>query len=589
MKTLRDTSGSRAARVRAHSIARAILPHARIAALATAAGLCWTPGGEVAAQVDAPPDTALDANEAGDAFGSAVASGDFNGDGFLDLVVAAPNEAVAADPDDAPGVRAGTVFVYLGGPTGLRPGQRIDQSEVGTNEDGDRFASALAAGDFDADGIDDLAIGVPGEALQGGPRSGFVFVFRGSAQGLVFQAGIDQTSVAIAPGVRATNDAGDRFGAALAAADFNGDDVTDLAVGAPGEAVVPGVPSGAVFVFRGARGDGLGGDQVLTQGAALLDELGDNFGSALAAGDLNRDGRADLAVGIPQERVLLVGPQAGAVALFRGDANGLVMAGMFEQADALGGLGEIGDLFGSAITIADFDGDDRTDVAVGAPGESVGAIPSVGSVSFYRGNIDGAFNPTLLDQSDVGANEAGDRFGASLTAGDLDGDGRGDLVVGAPGETIQGTPRAGAAYTFAGAVGGVTPAQALDATRLGALRADDGFGTALIARDFDGDGRADLAVGAPNGTPGGAGPRFDAAADAPRSGTVAVFQGVASGVRADRALDQERARALPRDAGAGVGAPMPPAPPAPRRPPTLANGRAPAPAAASVSGAIAEP
>jgi len=120
----------------------------------------------------------LGMNEADDRFGSVVASGDFDGDGLADLAVGAPGESPGNDP------KSGWVFLYRGTEYGLAPWGGFGQAGFGSNEADDRFGSALAVGDFNGDGRDDLAVGAPGEAPGSDPKSGWVFVFRGSASGM---------------------------------------------------------------------------------------------------------------------------------------------------------------------------------------------------------------------------------------------------------------------------------------------------------------------------------------------------------------------------------------------------------------------
>jgi hypothetical protein len=118
----------------------------------------------------------------------------------------------------------------------------------------------VAAGDFDGDGIDDLAVGSPGEAPGSAPSAGYVNLFRGTRNGLRPWGGFHQEGLG-------QNERGDQFGAALSARDLNGDGKDDLLVGAPGEAVGRVAGTGHVFVFRGTA-SGLQPWKTIGQGEA---------------------------------------------------------------------------------------------------------------------------------------------------------------------------------------------------------------------------------------------------------------------------------------------------------------------------------
>jgi hypothetical protein len=253
--------------------------------------------------------------ESGDWFGFALAAGDFNNDGVADLAAGAPFEAVGSLG------AAGAVSVLYGSGSGLTAtGGRLFTQVGGTVERGDLFGSALAAGDFNNNGADDLAAGAPGEAVGSAFDVGAVSVLYGSPAGLTTSGGRLFTQVAGNP------EADDRFGSALAAGDFNNNGADDLAAGAPFEDVGSASDAGAVSVLYGS-GSGLttSGGRLFTQVAGTV-EAGDLFGFALAAGDFNNNGFADLAAGAPWERVGSLG-QAGAVSVIPGSASGLTATG----------------------------------------------------------------------------------------------------------------------------------------------------------------------------------------------------------------------------------------------------------------------
>lgn len=118
-----------------------------------------------------------------------------------------------------------------------------DQTGLDTNEEGDVFGHAVAAGDFNNDGFDDLAVSALGETVTPGVRSGKVYVFRGSASNLVTQVTLDQSSLQ-------TNDDLDGFGQRLGVGDWNNDGKHDLAVTATG--LVSGAASNPMYLFKGS-------------------------------------------------------------------------------------------------------------------------------------------------------------------------------------------------------------------------------------------------------------------------------------------------------------------------------------------------
>jgi hypothetical protein len=192
-----------------------------------------------------------DTAEANDLFGHALAVGDFDDDGFDDLAIGVPGESIEATGDTT----AGIVQVIYGSSSGLtNVGDQLwDQDDLAPNsaaEDGDWFGWALAAGDFDADGFDDLAIGVPFENISGAADVGAVNILYGDDQGLQL-VGRQTFSSDFPAGMPDSSNAGDRFGAALATGDFDGNGADDLAIGMPGEALGAAAAAGAVTVTYG--------------------------------------------------------------------------------------------------------------------------------------------------------------------------------------------------------------------------------------------------------------------------------------------------------------------------------------------------
>ncbi len=403
---------------------------------------------------------------------------------------------------------------------------------------GDLFGSSFATGDFNGDGIDDLATGIPwDDGLTGDPLSdcGIVVVRYGIA-GRGLAGGLASTVLSQhAAGGQNPAEAGDNFGYALAAGDFNGDGIDDLAVGVPGEALpyyddpsVETVGAGLVQIHYGLPG---GLELVAEHTLAEIwtdEQLGTNsdaqFGAALAAGDFNGDGYADLAAGSPgqfaSDGQSFV--RSGIVKIFLGDAGGLLPAETIwlnQNSPGMNDFPQPGDQFGSALAAGNFNGDGHVlgsgfvpydDLAIGVPGEEgMGAV----QVLFGKASLVPPFDANGIwlqgEIGDGGVSEAGDHFGASLAVGDFDADGLDDLAIGAPDEDLGASNQ----FANAGAVGVIygAPDGAADyfdwaktdqmdqSTFFGAAANEslDYFGWALAAGDFDRDGRSDLAIGIP--------------------------------------------------------------------------------------------
>ncbi|MBH8558496.1 FG-GAP-like repeat-containing protein [Hymenobacter negativus] len=459
-----------------------------------------------------------DGETAGDRFGSSLGGGDANGDGYADLLVGAPANssstgrvyayygspaALLATPTatltepspadgNAYGVRTasagdvngdgyddvlvgaylanggkGRAYLYLGSSTGLATTPTVLDGPGSTNS---YFGySLVGAGDVNGDGYDDVLV----SAFRANGGSGRAYLYLGSS------AGLATTATTFSEPVSAPNNG---FGSSVAGAgDVNGDGYADVLIGA----YFSGSGQGRAYCYLGSSTGLATTPTTLSEPSAAA---GNNFGNSLAgAGDVNGDGYADVLVGAqgPNDN-----SRQGRAYFYLGSRNGLVNT----PSTALSEPSAVnGNNFGTSVASAgDVNGDGYSDVLVGAQGPNDGTRQ--GRAYFYPGNSAGLTatpTATLSEPSAVNGNY----FGYSVSsAGDVNGDGYSDVLVGASGASSTNTGRA---YYYLGSGTGLLT----NPTTLSEPGAAAGtsFGLSVAgAGDVDGDGYSDVLTGASN-------------------------------------------------------------------------------------------
>jgi hypothetical protein len=444
-----------------------------------------------------------DGADAGADLGAAMASADFDGDGYRDLAVAAPSREYS-------GSDVGRVYVYKGvwgkhtvtssGAGGvtwsytLVPWTKLSPSDFGkAGQDGEEFGAALKAGDFNGDGISDLAIGAPGRNSE----KGAVYVMYGHAYVQPTSSSSFPTNWAdgllpadsFASGASAyltydnlgagTGNNNDHFGRAIAVGDVDGDGVNELAIGVPGRGAGRVVllhhttPTAPMTWWKNLQSTG--------------GVTGDQFGKDIAINDWDGDGAEDVAVGAPQT----YSTGGGKLYLFR-TSQGLAQS---QSTGLVGGV--TGDDFGIELEPGQYYTNGTYNLAVSAPG-----VLGYGRIFVYKWDPTYNFVPidTIEQVDGGGTNGSGDRFGEHMRSAYLHGSQHEDLIVGVPDKDDAGKSNAGMVYVlraddthfYTGTIHHAPTA-----------KTDGRFGEAVNSGDFDNSGSNDVAVGEPGANASG--------------------------------------------------------------------------------------
>jgi len=347
------------------------------------------------------------------AFGATAPAGDVNADGYADILVSAYNYGPGTT------LSTGKAYLYLGSPSG--PSATADWTATGAATSDYLGSSVAGAGDVNGDGYDDIAVGAP---FYGGVNTGRAYVYLGSASGPSSAADWTYTGGSYAGAGTGVAGAGD----------VNGDGYDDLLVGSGYDGIGPPCCTGRADLFYGSA-SGLSTTPAWTgTGEATSNYYGLSVASA---GDVNGDGYGDILVGASNYA------SVGRVYVYYGSATGPATTASWTSTGVASG-----DALGVAIARAgDVDADGYDEVILGLQGYDPSSLTDAGAAWVYYGSASGlGSTPWTVEGSATGSH-----LGASVAgAGDVNGDGLDDVIVGEDQRYYLPSPDPGAAYVFLG-------------------------------------------------------------------------------------------------------------------------------------------
>ncbi len=405
-----------------------------------------------------------------DYFGHAVAVGDFNHDGFDDIAISIPNKEIGAC-GSRPCVNSGAVTVVYGSSTGLKwqGHQYLTMQRIAGNsllDDSTYMGKAITTGDFNGDGVDDLAVSYrhTTPSLEEPYDGGIIFYFGKN------QDQLDQDNAKHFRHEVSFYNYGNYtyFGMTMTSGDFNADGIDDIAVSARnmkyninGEVI----PTGSVYVALGRSNNAWNNPRgslfsSVIRPPASYRSHGMEFGLSMVAGNFSGDGRDELAIGAPSHDIgSLINAGVVLVANLR-DNNSWGQAPYYQNLNNIPGKSQKRDFFGRTLAAADFNQDGYDDLAVGIPYKTSYSFWAnaynkyfMGEVVVLEGGTTNLYHAQQWHQDTpgvAGMRKENEQFGYSLGTGDFNNDGYPDLAVGIPREYSAGVRDSGSIQLFVG-------------------------------------------------------------------------------------------------------------------------------------------